>query len=104
MSFPNGHDRQTRDQGQFCARTGPALVHRRRDTTSPGSDVGADAALLGLVVFMFTAYSAGTPKWEDFPRAGPAGQLAPNAFTAQLPQRLLGHPKEERWQSSATST
>jgi energy-coupling factor transporter ATP-binding protein EcfA2 len=59
-----------------------------------GDDLASDARLLGLLAFLFSSYSAGTPRMEDFhhrsfrePQA-----IAPHAFVANLPQRLLAHP------------
>jgi NB-ARC domain/CHAT domain len=60
-----------------------------------GDDVGQDARLLGLIAFIWGEYSAGTPQVDDFAfHAGSKApeQIAPRAFVARLPQRLLGHP------------
>src|SRR5262249_38421708 len=58
-------------------------------------DVSDEARLLGLLTFHFACYGAGTPQWDDFAHQGPGRRLsiAPHAFVARLPQRLLGHPK-----------
>jgi hypothetical protein len=49
----------------------------------------------GLIAFHFACYGAGTPKLDDYAhRAFAQPQpIAPHAFVAALPRRLLGHPK-----------
>lgn len=61
-------------------------------------DVGDDARLLGLIAFLSSSYSAGTPLKDDFvtfpyATSKERRQIAPSAFVARLVQRLLGHPK-----------
>lgn len=53
--------------------------------------VPTDAAIGPKVIFSFACFGAGTPQESDYP-GGPdgAGELAEAAFTARLPQRLLG--------------
>jgi len=59
-----------------------------------GDDIGADARLLGTVAFHFACFGAGTPRLDDFPHErGAQAAIAPHAFVAGLPRRLLGHPK-----------
>ena len=50
--------------------------------------------MLGLLSFHFACYGAGTPKLGDFAHAAfvEQAQIAPQAFVARLPQRMLGHP------------
>ncbi len=58
-------------------------------------DVGNDARLLGLIAFHFACYGAGTPQLDDFSHQYPdkRAAIAPHAFVARLPQRLLSHPQ-----------
>jgi hypothetical protein len=58
-------------------------------------DVAADAQLNGLISCHFACFGAGTPQWDDYAHGsiGRRLQLAPEAFLAALPQRLLSHPK-----------
>ena len=60
-----------------------------------GDDVASDARLLGLLAFHFACYGAGTPRMDDFAHRSlqePVA-IAPHAFVASLPRRLLGHPQ-----------
>jgi hypothetical protein len=54
-----------------------------------------DARLQGLIAVHFACYGLGTPQFDEFAyvSSGPPRPIAPHAFVAHLPQRLLGHPK-----------
>ena len=101
VGFPNGGDRQFQNQGALLCQDwpGPTLGSGRPvpDTCFfAAGDVAADADLHGLISFHFACYGLGTPRLDDFPdlAAGKRpGELAPRAFTAGLPRRLLAHPK-----------
>ena len=93
----------------------PAIPHQRdlqgalvcQDWPGPGpggidrehyfaaEDVGERAHVHGLVAFCFACFGAGTPRWDDFTRAGQGERraLSSGAFLGRLPQRLLGHPR-----------
>ena len=65
------------------------------DVYFAADDVGSDARLLGLIAFHFACFGAGTPRLDDFAHHAfeEAAPIAPNAFVAELPRRLLGHPR-----------
>lgn len=61
-------------------------------------DLSDAARLLGLVLFLNSSYGAGTPRFDDNPDIFHYGnqtrkEIAPYAFIAALPKRLLSHPK-----------
>jgi hypothetical protein len=91
--------RQVRDQGALLCSDWPgprAWSHRAipPDFYFGADDVAADANLLGTVAFHFACFGAGTPRLDDFPHERSfQAAIAPHAFVAGLPQRLLGHPR-----------
>jgi hypothetical protein len=66
-----------------------ALLDQNSNAFSAAS-VPADLKLDGLLAFLFTCASGGTPRYDDFEEleSGPK-PLAEKAFTARLPQQLL---------------
>ena len=76
---------------------GPLLWQKEipHDHYLAAEDVGDDARLQGLIAFHFACFGAGTPRFDDFSHsaAPQRAELAPQAFLARLPLRLLGHPK-----------
>jgi hypothetical protein len=99
MGLPLNHPRQLRHQGALICQDWPGPSCKGElpeDYFFAADDVPASAKLLGLVAFHFACYGAGTPRLDDFPPALggrlPRAGVAPRAFVARLPQRLLGHP------------
>lgn len=98
MLFRNGSPRQAEHMGALVCGDwpGPSVSGPvPPDWYFSGSDLSAGAALLGLITFHFACFAAATPQFDDYtaenetqPKA-----LAPRAFVANLPQRLLAHPK-----------
>jgi hypothetical protein len=97
MGFPNGHPRQMRHQGALLCQDWPGPVPPQPVDERHyfcADDVADTASPLGLISFHFACFGAGTPQWDDFAHDGSAqrSELAPRAFVAGLPKRLLGHP------------
>jgi hypothetical protein len=95
MGFPNGDPRQLPHQGALLCQDWPGPVQWRRPIPPEfylsGDDVSSSARLDGLVAFFFACFGAGTPKMDDFAHEAlqDRGALAPHAFLARLPQKLL---------------
>jgi hypothetical protein len=98
VGFPAGDPRQTRHQGALVCQDWPGP----REWQGPlpdghyvsSGDIGTDAELHGLVTFHFACFGAGTPRWDDYAHGlDGAPRLAPRAFVAALPKRLLGHER-----------
>jgi hypothetical protein len=99
MAFPLDDARQLPHQGALLCQDwpGPREWHRAIPERFyfAADDVGDGARLTGLVAFHFACYGGGTPRLDDFPhlkRLGRRTAIAPHAFVARLPRRLLGHP------------
>jgi hypothetical protein len=98
VEFENGDPRQIDDQGALLCGDWPGR-EQWGDRPIPNEhyvaarDIADDARLLGTVCFHFACFGAGTPRLDDFPhQRGAARAIAPHAFVARLPQRLLAHP------------
>jgi hypothetical protein len=99
MGFPNGDDRQLPHQGALLCQDWPGPKNWReaipQDFYFSADDLEADARLLGLMAFHFACYGAGTPRLDEFAKQAfkSRAEIAPRAFLAHLPQRMLAHPK-----------
>jgi hypothetical protein len=99
LGLADGHERQLAEQGALLCQEWPGLDEAHEGIPSDcyfsAADVAEDARLLGLVAFLLTNYSAGTPRLDDFAHQSfqEPQSIAPQAFVARLPQRLLGHPR-----------
>jgi hypothetical protein len=99
MGFPLGDPRQLPHQGALLCQDWPGPEQWTKaipqDFYFAGDDLAGDARLLGLLTFHFACYGAGTPRLDDFAHLAfkEPTAIAPHAFVARLPRRLLGHPK-----------
>lgn len=86
-----------RQQGALLCQDWAGPVEHRGPLTPDlffaADDVAPDADLSGLIAFHFACFGAGTPRFDDFAHGdGTPRQIAPQAFVAALPKRLLCHP------------
>jgi hypothetical protein len=99
MGFPNGDPRQLLHQGALLCQDWPGPGKWKEAIPDKfyfsGNDVSSDAKLLGSMAFFFACYGAGTPKLDQFAQQATKQrtEIAPNAFLAHLPKKLLGHPR-----------
>jgi hypothetical protein len=93
---PN-HPKLLSQQGSLICQDWPGPgIPLTEDHYFSALDVRIEARLLGLIAFHFACYGAGTPKLDDFAHGQNSAEraaIAPHAFVARLPQRLLGHPQ-----------
>ena len=87
-------NRQFKEQGALICSDWEAGTVPKPEQYMAGHHLSDDADIHGLIAFHFACYSAGTPANDDFAhRIGAVKQIAPRPFVAQLPKRLLAHPK-----------
>ncbi len=94
MGFPLDDPRQLKHQGALLCQDWPGPRAWREPIPEKfyfsGDDISSSTNLLGLLAFFFACYGAGTPKLDEFGhRAGQRDQIAPHAFLANLPRRML---------------
>ena len=98
--FPLGDSRQLPHQGALVCQDWPGPVAHRgnipQDFYVAGDDIGDSAGLLGLITYHFACFGGGSPRLDQFAAqsgASKAAQIAPQDFIAELPRRLLCHPR-----------
>ena len=98
MGFKPTDNRLLPHQGAILCQDWPGPKARLPITDNfyfSADDIAADADVFGMFAFVFACYGGGTPKLDNFYRQafGEQKQIAPYAFMAQLPLKLLSHPK-----------
>ncbi|MEM7348027.1 MAG: C25 family cysteine peptidase [Chloroflexota bacterium] len=98
MEFPLGDARQIPHQGALLCQDWPGPINWKeaipQDHYLAGDDLPRDANLLGLLSFFFACYGGGTPRYDEFAKQAfkERAEIAPHAFTASLPNRMLSNP------------
>ncbi len=94
MGFPLNHELQLKHQGALLCQDWPGPRNHKgaipQDFYFSGDDLTSNANLLGMIAFIFACYGGGTPQLDEFAhKDGKRAQIAPNAFVANLPRRML---------------
>lgn len=97
VGFRPGDPEQLAMQGALVCQDwpGPAGGGIKREHYLAAEDIPDGASPFGMVCFHFACYGAGTPHLDEFYQRynQTRGPIAPYAFLAQLPRRLLAHPR-----------
>ena len=98
MNFKMNDPRLLRHTGAILTQDWPGPKARKpitEDFYFSADDLASDADVFGMMAFVFACYGGGTPRLDNFYRQafGEQKEIAPHAFLAQLPMRLLSHPR-----------
>jgi hypothetical protein len=95
IGWPKGDQLQLSTQGALLCQDWPGSGSPKPNHYFAAADVQDDARLSGMICFHFACFGAGTPQKDDFPMeiGVSAEDLAPAAFMAALPKRLLSHSR-----------
>jgi hypothetical protein len=99
MAFPQTDVRHRRHQGAILCQDWPGPRQSKGPISErsylSSDDISVEANGLGLVAFLWGAYTAGTPRENEFGAIRESGDpvKTEHPFLARLPQRLLGLPK-----------
>jgi hypothetical protein len=98
MNFKLNDPRQLPHTGAILTQDWPGPKARVPITDNfyfSADDLASDADVFGMIAFIFACYGGGVPKMDNFYRQafGEQKAIAPHAFLAQLPMRLLSHPR-----------
>lgn len=100
VGFPFGDPRQRAHQGALVCQEWPGPLAWRTQLPTEwyysADDVADSDDVHGLIALFFACYGGGTPAFDATAHHGPTGHLqrnSPAPFVAQLPSRLLAHPR-----------
>jgi hypothetical protein len=99
MGWPKGDPRQIPFQGALLCQDWPGPRQHVGEIPENfyfgGGHIPSDANPFGLVAFHFACYGAGTPYYDDYAvaRSAKPKPIAARPFLADLPRRLLSHPR-----------
>jgi hypothetical protein len=96
MSFTNNHPRQKSNQGAVVCADWPGFGTIKDEQIFSCSDVGDGIKLGGTIIFANSAFSAGTPKFDDFVMDWSVPvlqQISNQDMMSPLPMQLLGIEK-----------
>lgn len=98
VRFNPGDPRQITRQGALVCQDWPgpkARIPIKEKYYFSADDLDVNADVAGMFVFLFACYGGGTPKIDNFYHQayGVPQKIAPQAFLAQLPLKLLSHPR-----------
>ena len=99
MSFPMDSKRQLPHQGALLCQDWPGPQKWTGEIPQEfyfaGDDLESQTDLKGLIAFFFACYGAGTPAFDEFAKQAfkDRSAIAPHAFLAQLPAKMLSRPK-----------
>jgi hypothetical protein len=91
IDLPRHHPDLIAQQGALLCHDWDGLGSPRRDHWFTGDDLPAEANVAGLIAVVFACFGVGCPAHDSFRirQDTPPAHIAPHAFVAQLPQRLL---------------
>jgi len=101
MGFNRGSQRQLPHQGALLCQDWPGPNGWKGQGEIPqdhyfaGDDLDSNAQLHGLIALFFSCFGGGTPMYDEFAKQSfkERKQLADQNFLAQLPSKMLSHPK-----------
>jgi hypothetical protein len=91
VKFKMDDPTQREKQGALLCQDWPGFGKVAQEHCYTATDIPADAAIHGLIHFLFACYGGGCPKEDNFGMGNGQApkQLVKDPFVARLPQRLL---------------
>jgi hypothetical protein len=95
LQFRHSHPDQLSKQGSILCSDWPGVGKITSDHCLFPNEIPAECDLQGSIIFIFGEFSAGTPKFTNFPNyfSNPRQQMAERDFLAPLSMRLLSLPR-----------